>query len=94
MVRLATKKKVGGAGGPNGLKKKTLSVAGSRSSGGVGHVADARLALIKKNRTQFADARDKLVKMAKGQDARRKLEKIRNLKAGKVFFQKLLVSEI
>ena len=31
----------------------------------------------------FADARDKLAKIAKGTDARQKLEKIRNLKEGK-----------
>ena len=47
-------------------------------------VQDARMKLIKKNRTQFRDARDKLAKLAKGSDARQKLEKIRNLKAGKV----------
>lgn len=59
--------------------------AGGRASGGGGgQVKDARLTLISKHRGEIKDARDMLVKMAKGQDARQKLVKIRNLKAGKL----------
>ncbi len=48
---------------------------------------DARLKIISKNRAGISDAREKLVKLAHGGgDARKKLEKIRNLKAGKVWF--------
>lgn len=51
---------------------------------------DARMQIIKKKRAGVVDARDQLAKLAKGTDARKKLEKIRNLKAGKVFFFKWL----
>ena len=46
--------------------------------------SDARLKIISKNRSKVVDARDKLVSLAKGSDARQKLVKIRNLKEGKV----------
>ncbi len=50
-----------------------------------GGVADARNKIVNKQRAGMVDARDKLVKMAKtGGDARQKLDKIRNLKQGKV----------
>ena len=48
--------------------------------------ADARLKIISKNRSKVVDARDKLVSLAKGSDAREKLVKIRNLREGKVCF--------
>eukprot|EP00095_Tigriopus_kingsejongensis_P006488 maker-scaffold676_size113663-snap-gene-0.27 protein:Tk06488 transcript:maker-scaffold676_size113663-snap-gene-0.27-mRNA-1 annotation:"polymerase delta-interacting protein 3" len=47
-------------------------------------VPDARFKLIAQNRSQIRDARDRLASLAQGQDARKKLEKIRNLKAGKL----------
>lgn len=47
-------------------------------------VKDARLKIMSKKRTRVSDARDLLAKMAKGTDARQKLTKIRNMKAGKV----------
>ncbi len=52
-------------------------------------MADARQAILSKQRSGMVDARDKLVKMAKtGGDARKKLDKIRNLKAGKLEVKK------
>ena len=48
-------------------------------------VEDARSKLISRQREKMTDARDKLVQLAKtGGDARNKLDKIRNLKQGKV----------
>jgi hypothetical protein len=40
--------------------------------------------IIAKNRSKVVDARDKLAMLARQTDARQKLEKIRNLKEGKV----------
>jgi len=54
-----------------------------------GHVADARQAIIRKQRAEMKDAREKLVSLAKrGGDARQKLEKIRNLREGKLEVKK------
>jgi len=47
-------------------------------------IADARLEIIKKKRSKVVDARDKLGEIARSTDAREKLQKIRNLKEGKV----------
>lgn len=47
-------------------------------------VRDARLKLISKHRSEMRDARDRLASLAKTQDARQKLKKIRNLKRGKL----------
>jgi len=54
--------------------------------GGVksGMVGDARQKIIQANRGKTGDARDKLGKMAKNTDARQKLEKLRNMKEGKL----------
>ena len=63
------------------------SKAGKRGAkiGSKQPVADARLKIIKKNRSKMTDARDQLVKLTKKSgDARAKLEKIRNLKKGMV----------
>ncbi|XP_040566821.1 uncharacterized protein [Lepeophtheirus salmonis] len=49
---------------------------------------DARNRIISKNRLHIKDARDALVKKAKTTDAREKLEKIRNLKKGKLDVKK------
>jgi len=61
------------------IKKKAIANAGRNN------VGDARNVLHAKSRRQMltGDARDKLAKIAKGTDARQKLEKIRNLKEGK-----------
>ena len=61
------------------FKGGTAKSAGSRPNG-----SDARLKIISRNRSKVVDARDKLVSLAKGSDARQKLVKIRNLKEGKV----------
>jgi hypothetical protein len=60
------------------IKKKAIA-------NGRNNVGDARNVLHAKSRRQMltGDARDKLAKIAKGTDARQKLEKIRNLKEGK-----------
>jgi len=47
-------------------------------------VGDARQKIIQANRGKTGDARDKLGKMAKNTDARQKLEKLRNMKEGKL----------
>ena len=69
-------------------KAKKAGQAGNKANKAGGPASpgmkDARLHLIKKHRSEMTDARDMLVKMAKGQDARAKLQKIRNLKEGKV----------
>ena len=64
------------------IKKKSLKATAAASP--LLKKGDARNRLIAKNRTTIVDARDKLAKLAKGTDARQKLEKIRNLKQGKL----------
>jgi hypothetical protein len=64
------------------IKKKALK---NRAGGGPALITgDARNRIIAKSRTNMVDARDKLAKLAKGSDARLKLQKIRNLKEGKL----------
>ena len=70
--------------GGGGLTTKKFASVLSRLGGGVGAGGDARLKIIAKNRSKVTDARDKLGLLAKTTDARQKLEKIRNLKQGKV----------
>ena len=65
------------------LKRKFKS-SRKGSAGSQGKGSDARLKIISRNRSKVVDARDKLVSLAKGSDARQKLVKIRNLKEGKV----------
>merc|ERR1712129_297418 len=61
------------------IKKKAIANAGRNN------VGDARNVLHAKSRRQMGsgDARSKLAKIAKGTDARQKLEKIKNLREGK-----------
>ena len=70
--------------GGGGLTTKKFASVQSRLGGGVKAGGDARLKIIAKNRSKVTDARDKLGLLAKTTDARQKLEKIRNLKQGKV----------
>ena len=63
------------------LKRRRVgNVVGNRG----GAVVDARMKIIANNRSKVVDARDKLASLAKKTDARQKLQKIRNLKEGKV----------
>ena len=90
MVRVQNSKKSGGVGGKSpsvGVKKsgmKRRRGGSGRGAASGGKIVDARMKIIAKNRSKVFDARDKLVKLAKGTDARQKLQKIRNLKEGKV----------
>ena len=45
-----------------------------------GGIGDARQKIIAANRDKTVDARDKLSQLARGQDARQKLQKLKNLK--------------
>ena len=63
------------------FKSRGKGTAGSQVKG-----SDARLKIISRSRSNIVDARDKLVSLAKGSDARQKLVKIRNLKEGKVSY--------
>ena len=74
--------KAKGAGGQT--RKAKVGVKAKKS----GAVMDARLKIIRKKRSGMVDARDMLAKMAKTTDAREKLQKIRNLKAGKMDVKK------
>ena len=67
----------------NGVKKTNLKRRSGNNVGGK-PVVDARLKIIANNRSKVVDARDKLASLAKKTDARQKLQKIRNLKEGKV----------
>jgi hypothetical protein len=71
-------------GGGRGMTTKKFTNIKDRIGGGVGAGGDARLKIIAKKRSQVTDARDRLASMAKTTDARQKLEKIRNIKEGKV----------
>jgi hypothetical protein len=71
-------------GGGRGMTTKKFTNIKDRIGGGVGAGDDARLKIIAKKRSQVTDARDRLASMAKTTDARQKLEKIRNIKEGKV----------
>ena len=61
------------------LKRKFKS-SGKGTAGSQVKGSDARLKIISRSRSNIVDARDKLVSLAKGSDARQKLVKIRNLK--------------
>ena len=63
---------------------------------GAANGSDARLKIISKNRSKLVDARDKLVSLAKGSDARQKLVKLRNLREGKVclLMDQLMINRI
>jgi hypothetical protein len=74
MARFNTKKVTGGP------------ASGIKSRIGIS-VGDARSKIIAKKRLTMTDARDKLASIAKTMDARQKLQKIRNLKQGKVKIQ-------
>ena len=83
------KAKRGKMGTPKSGSKKILKGKFKKGSiksfgGPQGKGGDARLKIISRNRSKVVDARDKLVSMARGSDARQKLVKIRNLKEGKV----------
>ena len=54
-----------------------------------GGVGDARQKIIAANRDKTVDARDKLAQLARGQDARQKLQKLKNLKDGNLEVKKL-----
>ena len=77
------------------LKRKFKS-SGKGTAGSQVKGSDARLKIISRSRSNIVDARDKLVSLAKGSDARQKLVKIRNLKEGKVSYitQHLLTIEL
>lgn len=77
------------------LKRKFKS-SGKGTAGSQVKGSDARLKIISRSRSNIVDARDKLVSLAKGSDARQKLVKIRNLKEGKVSYitQHLLKIEL
>ena len=70
--------------GSKTMLKKKFKGGTAKSVGPTAHGSDARLRIISRNRSKVVDARDKLVSLAKGSDARQKLVKIRNLKEGKV----------
>jgi len=71
--------------GSKTMLKKRFKGGSAKSPGGPqGRGSDARLKIISRNRSKVVDARDKLVSLAKGTDARQKLVKIRNLKEGKL----------
>ena len=57
----------------------TLQMVRALSAGG-----DARSVLLAKRKRKMVDARDRLGQMAKTTDARAKIDKIRNIKHGKV----------
>lgn len=79
MVKIHYGNKGRGGGGANrGQARK-----GAKATAG-GGVADARFKIISKKRSTMGDARNVLAQLARGHDAREKLEKIRNLKQGKV----------
>ena len=93
MVRTPVSKKKGkttgySSGAPRSgpRKMKGKFKGGIATKLGTPKRADARLKIISKNRSKVVDARDKLVSLAKGSDAREKLVKIRNLREGKVCF--------
>ena len=66
-------------------RQQARSQAILAARGGAAGKGDARALLIAKKRGAITDARDKLVQMARtGGDARNKIQKIRNLKEGKV----------
>lgn len=83
-MKNVTKKKFNNGKSPKAGQKAKVAKK-LQGVGGGKIVKDARLKIISKNRTKVKDAREKLVSIAKTTDARQKLEKIRNLKAGKVF---------
>ena len=90
-VPVSRKRKVPGSkigtprSGSNKMLKRTFKGGSTKLAGGPrGKGSDARLKIISRNRSKVVDARDKLVSLAKGSDARQKLVKIRNLKEGKV----------
>lgn len=71
--------------GSKKMLKRTFKGGSAKMVGGPQrNGSDARLKIISRNRSKVVDARDKLVSLAKGSDARQKLVKIRNLKEGKV----------
>jgi hypothetical protein len=53
---------------------------------------DARALLLAKKRNSITDARDRLGQMAKTTDARKKIEKIRNIKQGKVGSERRIIN--
>ena len=54
-----------------------------------GGIGDARQKIIAANRDKTVDARDKLSQLARGQDARQKLQRLKNLKDGNLEVKKL-----
>ena len=96
MVKMvpASKRRQNGAGaknrppkkGPKGTLRRSFKgrLTTKGTPGSVKKGSDARLKIISKNRSKVVDARDKLASLARNSDAREKLEKIRNLKQGKV----------
>lgn len=66
------------------MLKRRFKGGAAKSAGSNANGSDARLKIISRNRSKVVDARDKLVSLAKGSDARQKLVKIRNLKEGKL----------
>ena len=72
------------------MLKRRFKGASAKSGGSSANGSDARLKIISRNRSKVVDARDKLVSLAQGSDARQKLVKIRNLKEGKVCLQKYM----
>ena len=80
-------KKVGTprSGNKKAMLKRRFKGGSVKATGGPNAKgSDARLKIISRNRSKVVDARDKLVSLAQGSDARQKLVKIRNLKEGKV----------
>jgi len=71
-----------GAPSKGGGMAARLGMKGRGAGGAV--VGDARQKIIQANRVKTGDARDKLGKIAKNMDARQKLEKLRNMKEGKL----------
>ena len=72
------------------MLKRRFKGASAKSGGPSANGSDVRLKIISRNRSKVVDARDKLVSLAQGSDARQKLVKIRNLKEGKVCLQKYM----
>ncbi|XP_068898010.1 polymerase delta-interacting protein 3-like isoform X2 [Tenebrio molitor] len=70
---VAIKKKLQTSGNVNGIKKRIFTKP---------QIQDARQKLIQKKRSTVKDARDVLAKIAKGQDARNKLNKLRQKRGG------------
>ncbi|KAL7638822.1 UNVERIFIED_CONTAM: hypothetical protein RMT77_010356 [Armadillidium vulgare] len=79
-------------GNSNGYVKQRLGTAPNNFQRNIGITSqnDARFRLIEKKREKITDARERLAEIAKGEDARKKLDKKRNQNAGSIGKEKIL----